>query len=88
MKSTNPKTLRAQMKSYLDLAAREPLRILRRSGQSYILIDERRFGEMREELVSLQRQLIALSQSESRRIKEQNPSTPRIPRKYQSKDAP
>ena len=70
MKSTNPKNLRAQMKSCLDLAAKEPLRILRRSGQSYILIDERRFSEMRDELVSLQRRLIVLSQSKSRRFKE------------------
>jgi hypothetical protein len=35
MKSTNPKILRSQMWAYLDFAASEPLRILRRLGQSY-----------------------------------------------------
>jgi PHD/YefM family antitoxin component YafN of YafNO toxin-antitoxin module len=61
MKSTNPKTLRAQMKAFLDLAAREPLRILRRSGDSYILINERRFSDLQEELVTLQRRLLSVS---------------------------
>jgi PHD/YefM family antitoxin component YafN of YafNO toxin-antitoxin module len=61
MKSTNPKTLRAEMRTYLDLAANEPLRILRRSGQAYILINEKRFSDMHDEIVSLQRRLIALA---------------------------
>lgn len=60
MKSTNPKTLRAQMRKYLDLAASEPLHILRRLGQSYILLNEKEFSSLREELFSLQRCLLAL----------------------------
>jgi len=63
MKSTNPKTLRAKMRAYLDLAANEPLRILRRSGQSYILVNERLFSDMHEEIVALQRRLIALART-------------------------
>jgi PHD/YefM family antitoxin component YafN of YafNO toxin-antitoxin module len=51
------------MKIYLDLAVDEPLRILRRSGESYILINEKRFSDMHDEIVSLQRRLIALSQA-------------------------
>jgi PHD/YefM family antitoxin component YafN of YafNO toxin-antitoxin module len=64
MKSTNPKTLRAQMKAFLDLAAREPLRILRRSGDSYILIDEKRFSDMHDEILSLQRRLLATARGD------------------------
>ena len=62
MKSTNPKTLRAQMRVYLNFAANEPLRILRRCGQSYILINEKRFSKMEEEIRSLQRRLLAKSE--------------------------
>ena len=61
MQSTNPKTLRAQMKAYLDLAVDEPLRILRRSGESYILVNEKRFSVLHDEILSLQRRLLGMS---------------------------
>ncbi len=60
MQSTNPKHLRAHMKSYLDMAAHEPLRILRRTGEAYILVNEQQFGKLQRELVAMQRRLIAL----------------------------
>ncbi len=61
MNSTNPKSLRANMKSYLDCAAKKPLRILRRSGESYILINEKNYSEMQDEIRSLQRRLLSLA---------------------------
>ena len=60
MQSTNPKHLRAHMKSFLDLAAQEPLRILRRTGEAYILVNEQQFAKLQRELVAMQRRLIAL----------------------------
>src|SRR5690606_22300296 len=40
MRNTNPKQFRAELKDYLDLAAKEPIRIQRRSGENYILLKE------------------------------------------------
>ena len=60
MQSTNPKHLRTHMKNYLDLAAQDPLRILRRTGEAYILVNEQQFARLQRELVAMQRRLIAL----------------------------
>ena len=60
MQSTNPKHLRAHMKSYLDMATHEPLRILRRTGEAYVLVNEQQFAKLQRELVAMQRRLIAL----------------------------
>ena len=61
MNSTNPKNLRIEMKRYLDIARTDPIRILRRSGDSYVLINEKDFSEIKEELLQLQRKLLELS---------------------------
>lgn len=37
MQTTNPKQFRAELKDYLDLAAKKPFRIQRRAGDSFIL---------------------------------------------------
>jgi PHD/YefM family antitoxin component YafN of YafNO toxin-antitoxin module len=62
MQNTNPKQLRAEMKDYLDLAAKEPIRIQRRSGDSFILLKEDAYQELQAEVVSLQRRLLGMSQ--------------------------
>lgn len=62
MKQTNPKALRAELKDYLDLATKNPIRIHRRSGDSFILINEASFNEMQSEIVSLQRRLLGLTE--------------------------
>lgn len=46
MKTTTPKKLRSELKTYLDLASKEPIKIKRRSGKSYILISEERYIEL------------------------------------------
>ncbi len=61
MQSTNPKQLRAELKDYLDLAAKEPIRIQRRSGDSFILLKEMAYEEMQQEILSLQRRLLGMS---------------------------
>jgi PHD/YefM family antitoxin component YafN of YafNO toxin-antitoxin module len=61
MESTNPKKLRAEMKDYLELAKNEPIRIQRRSGESYILLNEEEYSKMQIEIMSLQRRLLSMS---------------------------
>lgn len=61
MESTSPKKLRAEMKDYLDMAASEPIRIQRRSGENYILLNEDNYAQMQNEISSLQRRLLAMS---------------------------
>lgn len=61
MNQTNPKKFRAELKDYLDLAAKEPIRIARRSGENYVLINEAQYAEMQNEIMSLQRRLLGMS---------------------------
>lgn len=61
MESTNPKKLRAEMKDYLELAKSEPIRIQRRSGESYVLLNEEEYSKMQIEIMSLQRRLLSMS---------------------------
>ena len=62
MQNTNPKQFRAELKDYLDLASKEAIRIQRRSGESFILLKEASYQELQNELVSLQRRLLGMSQ--------------------------
>lgn len=61
MENTNPKKLRAEMKDYLELAKNEPIRIQRRSGETYILMNEEEYSKMQVEIISLQRRLLSMS---------------------------
>ena len=70
MRNTNPKQFRAELKDYLDLAGKEPIRIQRRSGENFILLKEEMYQGLQEELVSLQRRLLAMSQVVSGETKE------------------
>lgn len=62
MELTNPKKLRAELKDYLDLAEKEPVRIQRRSGSTFVLMNEDKYAEMQSEIMSLQRRLLSMSQ--------------------------
>lgn len=62
MESTNPKKLRAELKDFLDLASKEPIRIHRRSGETYILLNETKYAELQNEISSLQRRLLGMSE--------------------------
>ncbi|MCB0414596.1 MAG: type II toxin-antitoxin system Phd/YefM family antitoxin [Bdellovibrionales bacterium] len=61
MENVNPKKLRAELKDYLGLAEKEPIRIQKRSGESYILMNEDVYAEMQNEILSLQRRLLGMS---------------------------
>jgi PHD/YefM family antitoxin component YafN of YafNO toxin-antitoxin module len=75
MDSTNPKKLRAELKDYLDLAAKEPVRIQRRSGETFILISEDQYAEMQNEILALQRRLLGMSQVADGQGKEYKPGS-------------
>ena len=62
MQNTNPKQFRAELKDYLDQAAKEPIRIQRRSGENFILLKEQSYQDLQSEVVSLQRRLLGMSQ--------------------------
>ena len=62
MESTSPKKLRAELKDYLDLATSEPIRIQRRSGENFILMNEEKYSELQNEISSLQRRLLAMNE--------------------------
>lgn len=70
MKNTNPKQLRKELKDYLDLASTEPVRIVRRSGESFILVKEEQYQDLYNEIMSLQGQLLGVSQILSGKIGE------------------
>lgn len=61
MNSTNPKKLRAELKDYLDLATNEPIKIQRRSGENYILMNEEHYSKMQKEIMNLQRRLLSMA---------------------------
>lgn len=62
MESTNPKKFRAELKDYLDMALDKPIRIQRRSGENFILMHEDAYLNLQNEISSLQRRLLAMSE--------------------------
>jgi len=73
MESTNPKKLRAELKDYLDLAIKEPIRIQRREGGSFVLMNEELYAEMQSEIVGLQRRLLGLTDALTGNVAEYKP---------------
>jgi PHD/YefM family antitoxin component YafN of YafNO toxin-antitoxin module len=62
MQSANAKTFRSELKDYMDAAVGEPIRINRRDGQSFILMSEQNYDDIRNELQSLQRRLLGMNE--------------------------
>jgi PHD/YefM family antitoxin component YafN of YafNO toxin-antitoxin module len=62
MHSANAKKFRSELKDYMDTAIKEPVRINRRDGQSFILMSEQIYDDFRNEIQSLQRRLLGLSE--------------------------
>ena len=70
MESKNPKKLRVELKDYLDLAVSEPIRISRRTGENFILMSEDTYAHLQNEIASLQRRLLGMSQAAERKATE------------------
>ena len=62
MQSANAKKFRSELKDYMDAAVGEPVRINRRDGQSFILMSEDIYEGFRNEIQSLQRRLLGMSE--------------------------
>jgi PHD/YefM family antitoxin component YafN of YafNO toxin-antitoxin module len=62
MQSANAKKFRSELKDFMDAAISEPVRINRRDGQSFILMSEEVYDEFRNEIQSLQRRLLGMSE--------------------------
>ena len=73
MQNTNPKKLRAEMKDHLELATNEPIRIQRREGGSFILMNEEHYAQIQNEILSLQRRLLGMADVVAERGKEYKP---------------
>ena len=70
MRQVHPKQLRAELKDFLDLSAKEPIRIQRRAGDSFVLMAESKYSAMMEEIVSLQRRLLGMAEVVAGKIEE------------------
>ncbi len=57
MKTTTPKKLRSELKTYLDQATKEPIKVKRRSGKNFILISEERYLELTGAPLPMKKQL-------------------------------
>lgn len=84
MKNVNPKKLRAEMKDYLELANKEPIRIQKRSGESFVLMNESVFAEMQNEILSLQRRLLGMANVLDGKVSEYKLGS-RLKTKYKTK---
>ena len=62
MQSANAKKFRSELKDYLDAAVAEPVRISRRDGQSFVLMSEKVFDGFRNEIQTLQRRLLGMTE--------------------------
>jgi PHD/YefM family antitoxin component YafN of YafNO toxin-antitoxin module len=62
MQSANAKKFRTELKNFMDAAVREPVRINRRDGQSFILMSEQVYERFRNEIQSLQRRLLGMNE--------------------------
>ncbi len=60
METTNSRNFRIDQKYFLDLATSSPLRIQRGSSQSFIVLEEKSFEAMQQEIFSLQKKLVGL----------------------------
>ena len=73
MNQTSPKKLRAELKDHLDHAEKEPVRIQRRSGGSFVLMNESLYANMQNEILSLQRRLLGMSDALDGKTSEYKP---------------
>lgn len=62
MKSTSPRTFRANLKDYMEMAETKPIRIQKREGNACVLMSEEYYEGLLSEIVSLQKSLLSSNQ--------------------------
>lgn len=63
MDSTSPRTFRANLKEYMELATAKPIRIQKREGNACVLMSEEYYEGLLSEISSLQKSLLSANQA-------------------------
>lgn len=63
VESTSPRSFRANLKEYMEMAADKPIRIQRREGNACVLMSEEYYEGLLNEISSLQKSLLSANQA-------------------------
>lgn len=63
MESTSPRSFRANLKDYMEMAAAKPIRIQKREGNACVLLSEEYYEGLLGEIASLQKSLLSANQA-------------------------
>jgi PHD/YefM family antitoxin component YafN of YafNO toxin-antitoxin module len=63
MESTSPRSFRANLKDYMEMAAAKPIRIQKREGNACVLLSEEYYDGLLSEIASLQKSLLSANQA-------------------------
>ena len=63
MESTSPRSFRANLKEYMEMAAEKPIRIQKREGNACVLMSEEYYEGLLNEITSLQKNLLSANQA-------------------------
>lgn len=58
MRSTNSRNFRTELRAHLDHATQEPVRIMRGSSETFVLMNEKQFSSLQLQVNDLQRRLL------------------------------
>ena len=62
MESTSPRSFRANLKDYMEMAEAKPIRIQKREGNACVLMSEEYYEGLLNEILSLQKSLVSANQ--------------------------
>jgi PHD/YefM family antitoxin component YafN of YafNO toxin-antitoxin module len=62
MESTSPRSFRANLKDYMEMAEEKPIRIQKREGNACVLMSEEYYEGLLNEISSLQKSLVSANQ--------------------------
>jgi PHD/YefM family antitoxin component YafN of YafNO toxin-antitoxin module len=63
MESTSPRSFRANLKEYMEMAEAKPIRIQKREGNACVLMSEDYYEGLLSEISSLQKNLLSANQA-------------------------
>jgi PHD/YefM family antitoxin component YafN of YafNO toxin-antitoxin module len=62
MESTSPRSFRANLKDYMEMATAKPIRVQKREGNACVLMSEEYYEGLLSEIASLQKSLLSANQ--------------------------
>ncbi len=63
MESTSPRSFRANLKEYMEMAEDKPIRIQKREGSACVLMSDEYYEGLLNEISSLQKSLLSANQA-------------------------